>query len=165
MNDYKYELELIRQKNSGILNPHDVVEYASDPTTALHSRFEWNDEKAGHEYRVWQARQLIRVIVIQSPRDNTVTQCYVSLSDERGKDGGYRAVVEVLDNKALTARLLQDALDELTVFREKYAALDKISKMRNLFAAMDKVFPERKAKKVEKRNVKSSQQKQSAGLA
>ena len=52
----------IRAANDGILTAAAIVEAAADPEHALHGRFEWNDEKAGHKYRVQQARQLVRVV-------------------------------------------------------------------------------------------------------
>lgn len=43
---WKRELEIIREKHGGTIRPEDVVEFAKDPSTALHECFEWNDRKA-----------------------------------------------------------------------------------------------------------------------
>jgi hypothetical protein len=58
------ELEKIRGHNSGDLAPEAVVLAAKDDKSPLHSVFEWNDEAAGHQYRLQQASLLIRAIVV-----------------------------------------------------------------------------------------------------
>jgi len=57
------ELESIRRSAGGLLRPEDVVEFARSPETALHEEFTWDDSEAAHQYRLWQARQVIRVNV------------------------------------------------------------------------------------------------------
>lgn len=59
------ELRRIYRQKDG-LRPSEVVEAARPKDSPLHSEFEWNDKKAGHEHRLWQARQLIRVTVIET---------------------------------------------------------------------------------------------------
>jgi hypothetical protein len=49
------------------LTPDAVVEVATDPDHVLHDSFEWDDGAAGHSYRVWQARHLIRGVKIVTP--------------------------------------------------------------------------------------------------
>jgi len=57
------ELERIR-KQSGRLNTEDVVEEAKAARNPLHPIFEWDDSEAGKQYRLWQARQLIRNVTV-----------------------------------------------------------------------------------------------------
>src|SRR5947207_42729 len=104
MTGYRQELELIRSKNKGLLRPHDVVKFARDPKTDLHSHFTWDDSKAAAEYRLEQARRIIRVAVVIEPNTSKLTRAYVSLTGERDREGGYRAIAEILDNKTLTNR-------------------------------------------------------------
>lgn len=150
MKDYRQELELIRVKNKGLLCPHDVVKFARDPKTALHDKFTWDDTKAAEEYRLWEARTLIRVAVIVEENTSEEIRAYVSMTDSRGKEGGYRAMVEVMDNKALRDRMLQDALDDLNFFRNKYNSIRKILDINPVFVAIDEVLPQ-PAKRVSKR--------------
>lgn len=150
MKDYRKELELIRTKHKGLLRPHDVVKFARDPKTALHKKFTWDDSKAAEEYRLWEARSLIRVAVIVEENTTESVRAYVSITDSRGKEGGYRAVAEVMDDKALRARMLQDALDDLNFFRDKYNVIRKISDINPVFIAIDEVLP-KEVKKVAKR--------------
>lgn len=57
--------ELLRlHDEKGALVADDVVEWATPVTSPLHEHFEWDDSVAGHEYRLVQARQLIRRVKI-----------------------------------------------------------------------------------------------------
>ncbi len=92
------ELKRIAVEHDGILNPKDVVRAARAKSSPLHSQFEWSDAKAGHEYRLWQARQLIRVTVeyIGSGEDVITAHVFVSLTSDRKPDGGYRSIASVM---------------------------------------------------------------------
>src|SRR5689334_11733238 len=87
------ELQEIAKENNGILLPKDVVERAKDQNSALHSWFKWDDEEAAEQWRLQQARQLIREVYvkIKLPDGKMVSeQVFVSLKNDR-VDGGYRA--------------------------------------------------------------------------
>jgi len=120
------ELEAIRKKAGGVLRPGDVVEFAEDPASALHSRFEWNDGVAAHQHRLWQARTIIaRVTIITNNNEPVQVRAYVSLKADRGKDG-YRATVDVLRDEDRRAEMLEELCAELRQLRRKYASLKEI---------------------------------------
>jgi len=122
----KDELELIRKSNGGLLDPEKVVEFAKDETTSLHSRFEWDDTEAARQYRVWQARQIIRVhVTVVGTADSEPVRAYVSLEPDRGK-GGYRAIDDVLSDEDMRSQLLSQARRDMNVFAAKYRALKEI---------------------------------------
>lgn len=127
------ELERLRQEAGGRLDPAQIVAAARPKRSVLHSSFEWDDQRASDEYRLWQARQLIRVSVILLPggTDEKI-RAYVSLRDDR-KEGGYRAIVEVMSNIRLRNKLLAEAKADMLVFRRKYAVLEELA---GVFAAM-----------------------------
>jgi len=139
------ELEAIRKANHGMISPEKVVEFASNPDTALHGKFTWDNGKAAHEYRLWQARTLIRVQVAYLPQSPGVpVRAFVSLSTERNsKTGGYRPIQFVLKTKPLREQMLIDALAELEAIRRKYSTLKALAPV---FAAMDNVIASAKAK-------------------
>ena len=134
------ELETIRQNNDGVLNPHDVVEYARPDNSLLHTHFEWDDEKASEQYRLWQARQLISLVVttVAPETKEYEVRTYISLTSDR-KEGGYRLITDVLDNTETRAQMMKDAISELRVFRIKYGKLTELAK---IFAAMEEVEKE-----------------------
>jgi hypothetical protein len=53
-------LEEVRLSHDGKLRPPDVVNAARPEESPLHSHFEWDDSEAAEEYRLYQARYLIR---------------------------------------------------------------------------------------------------------
>lgn len=131
------ELKRIARANGGLLQPDVVVSEARPASSPLHSRFEWDNSVAGQQYRLWQARQLIRVSVEVLQGTDEMTDVFVSLTTDREKEsGGYRMVVDVLTNAQMRAQMLADALEELATFREKYRQLKELAAV---FAAIKKV--------------------------
>ena len=123
-------LEAIRNKNGGMLKPDDVVKTAENPKHALHEYFEWNDSAAGHKYRLWQARELIRVsVTIIGDADDEPIKAYWSFKEDRYNQsgGGYMAMVDVLTDTDRYDRMLSEAKQELDTFRKKYRALKELA--------------------------------------
>lgn len=136
----KQELEALTEANNGILQPEAVVEYAKDPNTALHSRFEWDDTEAAKRYRVWQARQLIKVTVNILPNESeTEYQVFVSLKSDRYNGGGYRALVDVMSDDQLRKQLLTQAYADFKVWQKKYQDLKELAPV---FTEMAEVMKE-----------------------
>lgn len=128
--DYKQELELIRKNNNGVLRPADVVEYARNPKTALHERFEWNNAKAADAYRLWQARELIRVVVkLDDVAATPPIRLYCSLPEDRqnGDGGGYRVIDDVMRSSQMRASLLRQAEQDMRRFEQKYHQLKELA--------------------------------------
>lgn len=130
------ELEQIRSRAGGVLKPEDVVAFARNPKTALHSWFTWDDSAAAAEYRLWQARQVIRVCVrvVEGDKEPPV-RTYVSLYEDRGQDG-YRLLTDVLSDEEMCETLLEQALAEFKAWEAKYRQLKKLAP---IFAAGQKV--------------------------
>ena len=129
LNSVSEELRYLVDKNQGIINPHDVVEFAKNPETHLHSKFEWDDRKAAQSHRVWQARQLIKLEleVIKVNEESKNITYFVSLKNDRKPGGGYRETATVLHTKTLREQLLDQALGELIRIRIKYAELTELT--------------------------------------
>lgn len=138
---YRDELEIVRQKHNGFLRPQDVVEYARNKKTRLHGYFEWDDTEAAKRYRLAQATALIKVSVIVEPSRNEKVRAYVSLSTDRHKGGGYRSIVEVMNDDALKEVLLQDAYRDLQHFNSKFEKLRECAELSNVFQAIDVSVP------------------------
>jgi hypothetical protein len=145
-----HELEAVRKQGKGVLYPEAVVEYAVNPRTALHSHFEWDDNKAGQAFRIWQARKLITYYVTVIPNVEEETQVYVSLrSDRSGEDagGGYRRLVDVLSDAEMREQLLADALADFNYWKLKYRRLQELVPV---FEAEELVEAQVKVKKKKK---------------
>lgn len=132
------ELERIAKQNNGILQPEIVVEEARRPSSPLHSKFTWDDTEAAHQYRIYQARNLIRVVVQMIPNTaDSHERVWVSLKKDRENEGGgYRTLVSVLSDNDLREQLLQQAFEDMEYFQEKYSKLQELSE---IFSAMKSV--------------------------
>jgi len=125
--DIPLVLESIRKKNGGILRAEDVVTAARPINHPLHSRFTWDNTEAAKQYRLWQAREMIRVTVTFIGKARSTTRAYVSLIDDRKNEGGgYRTIQSVMLNKSMRQSLLNEALAELKVFELKYHQLKEL---------------------------------------
>jgi len=146
------ELEQIAIQNGGLVSPANVVEFARDEKTALHSRFEWSDTEAAQQYRLWQARHVIslelKVIDRPGPENPIVstkieietpekTRVYISLGSDRGADGGYRRILDVLTSEELRAQMLVEAKRDMRLFRQKYSELKELA---DIFSEMGKLL-------------------------
>jgi predicted TIM-barrel fold metal-dependent hydrolase len=138
--DITQELERIRLAHGGFLRPADVVEFAKDEASALHSRFTWDDSEAAAKYRLAEARALIRVVVQVSEQTNEKVRAFVSLSSDRTTAGGYRAMADVLDDEVLADILLQDAIAEVASFKRKLERYRELAELNGLIEAVDQVM-------------------------
>lgn len=148
------ELLDIQRMNHGLLDPVKVVEYARNPRTTLHFRFEWDDTEAAELYRIEQARKIIRmelvvvsegdegvmrIIPYTGAEDGKVVRAFVSLKrDRRAEDArGYRTLISVLSDDELKWQMLEAARAEMLVFRRKYESLKALA---GVFSEMDKLL-------------------------
>lgn len=120
-------------ERGGLIRPVDVVEAARDPESALHDCFEWDDSEASHQYRLLQARQLIRVYVhVDGKGDAEPVRAFVSLTtDQRGPGGGYRTIAQVMSNEEWRQQMLTDVLTRLRNLQKQYRSLTELSKVWN----------------------------------
>jgi len=133
------ELTQIANKDrEGILRPERVVAAAQPKESILHKYFEWDDTEAAVEYRLHQARTLIRCTVryVKLNGDRRPVRVFTSLREDRFDSGGYRLMVNVLSSKTLRRQMLEDALAELQQFERKYNDLRELSEV---FAASKKI--------------------------
>lgn len=135
------ELDALVEQHGGIVLPSQVVEFARDEETALHAYFDWNDSEAAKQWRLEQARRVIRLSVTVVHSDQTPIRALVSLTSDRKAGGGYRALADILDDDAMREQMEQDALNELRVFRRKY---ERLALLRPVWAAVDQLETARK---------------------
>ena len=134
-------LQEIADNNNGLLAPADVVNAARPKNSPLHSSFQWDDSLAAEQYRLWQARMLIRVTVRYLPgvESNEPVRVFVSLTGDRkpenGEAGGYRTLVSVMTDEDLREQLLADAMADMQRFKTKYSALKELA---GIIAEMDR---------------------------
>ena len=141
------ELERIRAANSGVLRPCDVLEAAEDSGNPLHGYFEWNDGQAAHEYRLEQARRLIRCTVRVIAQDKPPVRAYVSLRQDRYEGDSYRHIVQVMTDADLNERFLGQALREADSWRSRY---ERFVELAPIVQAIKEVAKKRRTRKKRK---------------
>lgn len=104
--------ELQRLSGEDGLKPSYVVQEARAKSSPLHAEFEWDDKKAGHEFRLGQARTLIRIAV---PEINGKPDPWVhipptpaEIKQEDSREGTYRPMSVVVTNSDWFARALTE---------------------------------------------------------
>lgn len=131
----KEELLAIQAKSrDGVLHVMNVYRWAkSHPQSAIAKQVEWDRNKAAFQYQLWQIRKLITLHIVSE--DGTPQM--VSLTIDRTQPGGgYRSISDVLENKELSAIMLQDALNDLERIRERYKLVKALT---SVWAELDKV--------------------------
>ena len=130
-------LEALRNKIGGQLAPIAVIDDARSTESPLHKFFEWDDTKAAHQHRLWQAQHLIASIkVVYRDQENQEQQvrAFVNLRDD--DEQYYTSTVSILSDAGKRERVLRAALDELEQFRERYKAYEEFF---DLFATLARV--------------------------
>lgn len=133
------ELEQIADNHNGLLRAADVIEFARSPETALHTHFEWDDTEAARQYRLEQARKIIRMTITVFEREKTQTKyrMFVSLESDRVQpDGGYRFTEVVLSDSEKRMELLRQAKKDAQLFQQKYRTLKELAP---IFDAIDRI--------------------------
>lgn len=123
------ELEQLAAANEGVVNPHQWVEFARNPSTASYKIFEWDDSVAAEQWRIEQARCYLRVLVVVVPNTNQSVRAWVSMSQDRKPDGGYRPMLAVLSKTEWREKLLADAFSDLGVIEAKYSMLQELAEV------------------------------------
>lgn len=110
-----------------ILTVETVLLAAKNPGSILHEYFEWDNKKAGHEWRKQQARLLLTRYRIIYKEGGIKIPIRVSLASDRTEDGGgYRLTKEVLSDDLLKAELMRTAIMELESWTKRYSMLREL---------------------------------------
>lgn len=111
-----HELETIRARD-GKLEAETIVEHAKPAESPIHPAFEWRDKVAAHQYRLDQARNLVRSIVVvdAGEADESVSApMYVHVRPPESGTGYYQS----------TMVAIQDADEWATALKEMSSIAD-----------------------------------------
>lgn len=131
------ELRKIAKRHHGLLRVEHVIEEARDRGSPLHEQFTWDNKKAAHEYRLWQARELIGQYWTVEPASNEPIRMLLSLTNDRIGRTGYRFSADVLADPKRRGEWLAMALDDLQGWRRTYGSL---TELRPVFVAIARVL-------------------------
>lgn len=124
-NEVGYEMEQI-DKTYGVVTAEKVVERAENENNLLHDYFEWNNDKAGHLWRLQQARVLIASVEVTYINEEKKEPVTVRAFVNTKKDQGYQRIEKVVSDVDRYQMLLDKAYDDLRVVRDKYTDLQEI---------------------------------------
>ena len=109
------DLEKIKEKT-----PQNIVDYAeAHPKSELHKCFTWDDTKAANEWRKFEARQVVRLLVFEDENEEEPTRIRVLQKTAEA----YKPVTQIIRNEDEYKELLKRAKAELASFKERYKTL------------------------------------------
>ncbi|MBQ6599980.1 MAG: hypothetical protein IJH79_20740 [Lentisphaeria bacterium] len=113
-----------------------LVDVSRPESAPLHNEFEWDDAKAGEEWRKAQAGNVIRhLIIVREEPETKEEQTPIRAFFKIEHDDPHYTPVEIIIRKEDTRNaLIAQAINELKAFRRKYAAISELAK---LFESID----------------------------
>jgi hypothetical protein len=137
LNQRIIEKELRRiQKKYGALTPTVVVQESQPETAVLHHRFTWDDNEAAHQFRLWQARQIVQVVRFLHPKMDTPVRSFQSVTLETRDDDGqiqsahiYVDTKQAFKNPALRAQILERAHREAADYAVRYKSFIELAEI------------------------------------
>ena len=126
--EIRKELEVVRNINGGVLQPRDVVRYAKNPITKLHSCFTWDNKIASDKWREHEATILI-LVQVEKVKGRDV-RLYVNLTNHK-RGGGFTLSSDALPDKMLKKIWLEQVRDEMLYFIGKFHNVAEVERVRD----------------------------------
>ena len=133
------ELERI-QKSAGELTPETVVKKATPKDSLLHPCFEWDNTVAAKQYRISQARYMLRSIevVVEKSDDSDETleiRAFHNVNNDED-ESIYVTLQQARDNPVYWEQIKEKALAEINLWKQKYK---DIKEFEVIFSAIESV--------------------------
>uniref|UniRef100_A0A6M3J0C5 Uncharacterized protein n=1 Tax=viral metagenome TaxID=1070528 RepID=A0A6M3J0C5_9ZZZZ len=129
---------------TGPIDPDDqalevIVDEARKPSSPLHKYLTWDDEKAGHQFRLQQCRKYIQHVYVRVVyRDKpTVVRAFVNVVQSNGNGRSYKPILAV--DTTEQGYLVKRAKAELVGWRrrhEMYSHIQEIDRLVNAVAGL-----------------------------
>ena len=132
MSTLRAELEAIHRQHRA-LSPRLVVDTARAPDHPLHSRFQWDDKKAGERYRLLQAAEMIRSIRVVYRTDPDTgeerrARAYVSTGDSN-RPSEYKPTEEAMADPLTRKLVLRNFERAILALKRQYGHLQEYEQM------------------------------------
>ena len=113
------------------LSPYSVVKSAEKKSSPLHNDFEWNDNVAGHKWRLHTARNMIHCLLVRDDeqiKNEEAIPKYVNLVIERNEEKvrSYLDIKDVLNDPEERRLLLYQWRREADSWERRYGMLEEL---------------------------------------
>lgn len=135
------------ERKYGAITPELVVKEAEPEDSVLHKYFQWDDTKAAEAWRLSQARQIIRSVIVISAKTEAsepqFVRAFVNVNSVEGEDrfSGrvYRSTVRALKEDAYRSQVLEKAYQELVAWQTRYKHLEEFTAIINAIEELEVV--------------------------
>ena len=121
------------------VTPRQVVEKAESESSELHKCFTWDDTEAAGLWRLKEAREVMRqLIVITRPdpeepeEEKEPVQFRLLMKNDSSRNSGYKQTIVMVRDEDEYQKLLNQAYEELRVFKKKYSMLSELREILDL---------------------------------
>lgn len=130
------------EDRDGVITSEAFLDESRPEDAPTHNCFDWNDSEAAEKWRLWQAGQVIRDIVVtivdsDKEQEPIKTPMFVNTSIKGSNKAYYTSTETALVDDVLRDNVLNNAKAELRAFRKKYERLKELS---NVFNEIDKLL-------------------------
>ena len=120
----------------------DVVKVAKKKRSPIHNLFEWDDAKAGHQYRLEQARHHTRHLDVSIVKcgEKSTTRAFHNVTivtEEDEKKRRYVSMSAIHEDEDLRQQVIDKALTELRGWRSRYTEYQEV--FGEIFEAIDEL--------------------------
>ena len=119
------------EKRYGVLKADYIVTEAADEDHPLHDYFEWNDQKAAHNWRLEQSRKLFQAIMLVAVDEKPVppVRAFVNVKPTVVQDGSsepyYMSTTRIKGNRNLEVSALERFLKLIEELNRQVEALER----------------------------------------
>lgn len=138
----------IYKKHDCQLTPEVLVDEAKSKNHPLHDCFEWNDTKAGKMWRLHQARNIIRCVVVEKQVDDDKkieVRAFINVKKDENNhlthnpffkgESFYVSLNDAMTNEHLRKYTVEMAIGELNNWMDKYKGVKELA---DLFGIIEK---------------------------
>lgn len=95
-------------------------------------KLEWDDSKAGYEYRLWQIRQAIKTVKITYLDKETPAYRSVNITREDGGiEKAYMSIEAVTSDEDLYRQTMLDAIRRIKYWQNEYSTINELQRVIN----------------------------------
>lgn len=136
---------LMEQSEKFELTPQGFLDWVrSNPDSASHKHFDWNDTEAARKWRVYQARNIINSVevkVIDNRDSSDFVPAFVNVvtpkSDEGEATRAYSPFEVILNDPDKSQQVVEKALRDFMSWRKRYRRFRHLLPLANVFDATD----------------------------